>query len=175
MVRESTDGTRRIAGVAEGRTRKCECCWQARPVTSAGGFAAGSRENGWELWALSRDAQRARDSLDNVTRWFEWQPQDGPPPNAAFDGVSAVINLIGERISGIWTPAKRRTLRSSRELGTRNLVAGLAAAQDRPLVLVSASAVGYYGDRADAELTRRVSARRQLFRPDVQGMGTRSP
>ena len=110
-------------------------------------------ENGWELWALSRDARRAQDSLDSVKRWFEWQPEAGPPPDAAFEGVATVINLIGERISGIWTPAKRRTLRSSRELGTRNLVAGLAAAQDRPRVLVSASAVGYYGDRADAELT----------------------
>ena len=110
-------------------------------------------ESGFELWALSRDAQRAEDSGLGVERAIEWRPEAGPPPGAAFDGVSLVINLIGERISGIWTPAKRRAIRSSRELGTRNIVAGLAEASDRPEALISASAVGYYGDRADAELT----------------------
>jgi uncharacterized protein (TIGR01777 family) len=52
-----------------------------------------------------------------------------------------------------WTDASRRTIRASREIGTRNLVAGLAAIEDRPGVLVSASAVGYYGARGDEPIT----------------------
>jgi uncharacterized protein (TIGR01777 family) len=52
-----------------------------------------------------------------------------------------------------WNDASRRTIRASREIGTRNLVAGLAAIEARPGVLVSASAVGYYGARGDEPVT----------------------
>jgi uncharacterized protein (TIGR01777 family) len=59
---------------------------------------------------------------------------------------------------GRWTVERKRRIRDSRVLGTRHLVAGLAAEESRPRVLVSASAVGFYGDRGDEELDETSSA-----------------
>jgi hypothetical protein len=61
--------------------------------------------------------------------------------------VDGVINLAGEPVDQRWTKARKERIRESRVGGTRNLVAGLAAAEPRPKVLVNASAIGYYGDR----------------------------
>lgn len=73
---------------------------------------------------------------------------------AALAGVDAVVNLAGEPIAaGRWTRARKRALVSSRVDLTDRLVAALREAAPRPRVLVSASAVGYYGDRGDAPLT----------------------
>ena len=65
-----------------------------------------------------------------------------------------VFHLAGESVAeGRWTAAQKVRIRESRVIGTRNLVAGIARAEPRPRVLVSASAVGYYGDRGEEELT----------------------
>jgi uncharacterized protein len=72
----------------------------------------------------------------------------------ALDGCDAVVHLAGEPVAQRWTGEVKRRIRSSRVEGTRNLVAGLAAAGvRRPRILVSASAVGLYGDRGDEVLT----------------------
>lgn len=92
------------------------------------------------------------------TRWSSevWQPEAGPPPVAAFKHVSSVFHLGGEPIGdGRWNAEKRRSIRDSRVLGTRHLVAGLAALGERPTTLIVASAVGYYGNRGEEELTER--------------------
>lgn len=66
------------------------------------------------------------------------------------EGADAVVHLAGEPVAeGRWTKAKMGRIRDSRVAGTRSLVAGLRGAR----VLVSASAIGYYGDRGDEELT----------------------
>jgi uncharacterized protein (TIGR01777 family) len=79
---------------------------------------------------------------------------EGPPPPEAFDGVDAVLHLAGESVAeGRWTATQKNRIRDSRVLGTRHLVQGIAQAARKPAVLVSASAVGYYGDRGDEELT----------------------
>lgn len=78
-----------------------------------------------------------------------WVP-DGQagPVTADIDGAAAVINLAGESIAGRrWTATRKRALRESRIMPTRSLVAAIASAQLPPSVFVSASAVGYYGDR----------------------------
>ena len=72
-----------------------------------------------------------------------------PAPAAALSGRDAVVHLAGESVAQRWTDASRRAIRESREIGTRNLVAGIGAADPRPRTLVSASAVGYYGPRGD--------------------------
>jgi len=101
---------------------------------------------------LSRAPDAARRALGGV-RALAWDPEAGPPPAAAFDGVDAVFHLAGEPVAGgRWTADRKARIRSSRERGTRNLVAGMRAAGRQPAVLVSASAVGYYGDRGDREL-----------------------
>lgn len=67
----------------------------------------------------------------------------------AVAGCDAVVHLAGEDIAQRWTDASLRRIRESREQGTRRLVDAVNAADPRPKALVSASAVGYYGNRPD--------------------------
>jgi uncharacterized protein len=76
----------------------------------------------------------------------------GAPSTAQVDAADAIVNLAGETVEGRWTPAKRAAVLASRVEGTRRLVDALAAAAVRPRVLVSASAIGWYGDRGDEVL-----------------------
>lgn len=101
---------------------------------------------------LSRSPARASAVLPGVEA-FGWEPEAEPAPGAALGAVDAVFNLAGEPIAaGRWTAERRRRIRQSRIIGTRHLVAGLAGLARRPRVLVSASAIGYYGDRGDEVL-----------------------
>ena len=72
---------------------------------------------------------------------------------AALEGVDAVVHLAGERIDGRWTATKKRRILDSRVEGTEVLAGALAGLGRPPAVVVSASAVGFYGDRGDEELT----------------------
>jgi uncharacterized protein (TIGR01777 family) len=103
---------------------------------------------GDEVAALSRDAARAREVLPAGVEAFSWRaPKDEPPPTDALEGVDGVVHLLGEPIAQRWTGSARREIRDSRVLSTRNLVAGLGQLSERPGVLVSQSASGYYGPR----------------------------
>lgn len=83
-------------------------------------------------------------------REVAWDAASSGPWQDALDGADAVVNLAGASIAqGRWTPARKKILRDSRLLSTRALVAGLSGVRARPKVLVSASAVGYYGDRGE--------------------------
>jgi uncharacterized protein (TIGR01777 family) len=64
-------------------------------------------------------------------------------------GCDGLVHLAGESILGLWTRGKRHRILESRVEGTRRLVEGIAAAPVKPRVLVSASAIGYYGDTGD--------------------------
>jgi hypothetical protein len=97
------------------------------------------RARGDDVTILSRDPQRG------VT----WDPLSEPAPVEALTGRDAVIHLAGENVAQRWTDSAKRSIRESRVLGTQALLDGLRAADPRPGVLVSASAVGYYGDRGD--------------------------
>ena len=104
---------------------------------------------GDEVVGLSRDPQRARNTNPTVS-WHAWNPAEERPLEAAFEGVDAVINVIGEEINQRLTPAAKRRIHDSRVRATKNLVDGIAAAPSKPAVLVSQSAVGYYGERGEA-------------------------
>ena len=69
------------------------------------------------------------------------------------EGIDAVVHLAGEPIAGRWTAKKKRRIRDSRLEGTRQLCEALAKLKKRPRVLVSASAIGYYGDRETEPLS----------------------
>ena len=102
---------------------------------------------------LTRDPDRARAALGSDVTPFAWDPVSGPPPADAFRGVDTVFNLAGENVGERrWTKKRKAVIRGSRVEGTRNLVAGIEALRERPKVLVSASAVGYYGHRGDDTL-----------------------
>ncbi|MGF1645462.1 MAG: TIGR01777 family oxidoreductase [Kineosporiaceae bacterium] len=99
-----------------------------------------------------------------------WDPMSGAASGVDLDrlvGVDAVIHLAGAGVGDRrWTGRYKRTIRDSRVLGTRTLVAALVALDTRPSVLVSGSAVGYYGSRGDEVLTES-SAPGEGFLADV--------
>ncbi len=112
---------------------------------------------------LSRDAARARQSLGNVEA-FDWDPVMGAPPAEALRDIQCVFHLAGDPVAqGRWTAAKKARVRESRVAGTANLVSALRAMQSRPEVLISASAVGYYGSRGDELLVETSSAGRDYL------------
>lgn len=82
-----------------------------------------------------------------------WDPRAGSIDAEALEGIDAVVHLAGESIAGgRWTDEKKRRIEESRVLGTTLLARTLAGLQRPPRVLVSASAVGYYGDRGDERI-----------------------
>jgi uncharacterized protein len=94
-----------------------------------------------------------------------WDPAQPLPPDSV-SGFEAVIHLAGETVVGRWTEEKKRQIRSSRVLGTRNLAQALAKAPQRPRLLISGSAIGYYGDRGE-EILGENSASGKGFLPEV--------
>lgn len=84
---------------------------------------------------------------------ISWDPAGGQLDGAALEGIDGVIHLAGESIAaGRWTPARKARIRDSRILGTTLLSETLATLSRRPAFLISASAIGYYGNRGDEEL-----------------------
>jgi uncharacterized protein len=71
---------------------------------------------------------------------------DAPPD---LNGLDAIVNLAGEPVLGLWTADKKRRIRESRIVGTRRIVEAIQAMAKRPRVLVSASAIGFYGDTGE--------------------------
>ena len=123
-------------------------------VTGASGLIGSSTADallarGDEVVGLSRNPARARGSNPKL-RWHAWDPALERPPAEALEGVDGVINLVGESLDQRWTDAAKQRIRESRQTATRNLVQAIAASDPYPRVLVSQSAVGYYGDRGDA-------------------------
>jgi uncharacterized protein (TIGR01777 family) len=104
---------------------------------------------GDEVVALTRDPERAARRNPKVD-WRRWEPNLERPPADAFAGVDGVVNLLGEPINQRWSESAKRRIMESRRTGTRNLVQAISGLERRPAVLVSQSAVGYYGDRGDA-------------------------
>jgi len=98
---------------------------------------------------LTRDRQRARSTNPSVD-WHAWEPTLERPPADAFEGVDGVVHLLGERIDQRWTVDAKRRIMESRRTGTHNLVGAIAGLERGPRVLVSQSAVGFYGDRGEA-------------------------
>jgi len=115
---------------------------------------------------LSRRPEEARKIL-GAAEVHAWNPEESPPPAESFEGVEAIFHLAGDSVaSGRWTAAKKARIRRSRVQGTANLVEGLRKLQSRKRVLVSASAVGYYGSRGD-EVLEETSAPGSDFLSEV--------
>jgi uncharacterized protein len=106
------------------------------------------REDGQEVIRLVRRPPRQPGEI-------RWNPRaaEGAVDPAAFDGVDAVVHLSGAPIAGgWWTQARKRELRASRVQSTRALVAALAKSPSPPAVLLSGSAVGWYGNTGTREV-----------------------
>ena len=132
-------------------------------VSGASGLIGSSllpalRSSGYEVTRLVRGAASGKGDV-------AWDPSRPLVPESV-SGFDAVIHLAGESIVGRWTEAKKRRVRESRMRGTRNLAEALAAAPQPPRVFVSASAIGYYGDRGE-ETLREESSPGSGFLPEV--------
>lgn len=117
-------------------------------MTGSGGLigkalVSALQARGDRILSLTRSADRARTDNDAVF----WSPHDGEIDTAGLDGIDAVIHLAGEPIAEKrWTDAQKRELLSSRTDGTTLISKTLAGLARPPQTLLSASAIGYYGD-----------------------------
>jgi uncharacterized protein len=85
---------------------------------------------------------------------IRWDPAGAVLDPAALTGVDAIVHLAGENIGeGRWTASRKRAILESRRQGTKLLAEAMAKAPNGPRTLVSASAIGYYGERGEDELT----------------------
>ncbi len=120
-------------------------------VTGASGLVGSElvptlRRSGYEVVCLVRRAPR-------TDREVRWDPEGGTIDREGLGGVTGAIHLAGDNVaSGRWTEAKKARIRDSRVRGTALLAKALAELSPKPRVLVSASAIGYYGDRGDEVL-----------------------
>jgi uncharacterized protein len=106
---------------------------------------------GDEVVGLTRDPEKAGEAQPQVT-WHTWEPTLERPADAAFEGVDGVVNLVGERIDQRWTAEAKRKIMDSRKVATHNLAGAIEGLTTKPKVMVSQSAVGYYGNRGDETL-----------------------
>jgi uncharacterized protein len=106
---------------------------------------------GDDVVGLTRDPSRAREANPRA-EWRKWDPTLERPDPAAFEGVDGVVHLLGERIDQRWTEEAKQRIMESRRQGTHNLVGTIESLPSPPKVMVSQSAVGYYGDRGSEEV-----------------------
>src|SRR5690349_17951186 len=107
---------------------------------------------GDEVTVLSRDPARSDSVFSGRVTAFAWSdPKDSSPPTEALAGRDGVVHLLGEPVAQRWSADAKREIRDSRVLSTRNLAVALRGLPDveRPGVLVSQSATGWYGPRGD--------------------------
>lgn len=110
-------------------------------------------QQGHELTILSRRA-RTQPDPDTAIQYVQGDPTKPGPWQRHVPEHEVIINLAGSSIFVRWTEANKKIIRDSRVLTTQNLVAALAEASDRQTkLLLSTSAIGYYGDRGDEDLT----------------------
>ena len=118
-------------------------------VTGASGFVGFAlvselQAKGHTTFSLARGQQAAPPC---------WDPTDGRIDLSGMPALDAVVHLAGENVAGgRWTSARKTRIHDSRALGTKLLAQALAALNPRPRVLISASAIGYYGHRPDETL-----------------------
>ncbi len=94
-----------------------------------------------------------------------WDPMQDVPPQLV-SGFDVVIHLSGESVAGRWNESKKKRIRDSRVISTRNLATALAKAEQPPRTFLCASAIGYYGNRGD-ELLNEESPSGEGFLAEV--------
>jgi uncharacterized protein (TIGR01777 family) len=110
------------------------------------------REKGYEMLLASRKEPKDDQQI-------QWSIEDGFADPEKLEGVDVVVHLAGENVSGLrWTDDKKKAIRDSRILGTRNVVAAISKLKKKPKTFIASSAIGFYGERGDEEVTESSAA-----------------
>ncbi len=111
------------------------------------------KEKGYEMLLASRSEPKD----DGHIQWnMDTGFADADLPK--LEGLDAAIHLAGENVSGLrWTDEKKKAIRDSRVFGTRTMIEAFARLEKKPKVFIAGSAIGFYGDRDDAEMTETSS------------------
>lgn len=133
-------------------------------VTGATGFV-GQRvvkqlvASGDDVVVLTRNIAKGALHLGKKPTYYLWTDTTNElPPAEAFEGVDAIINLMGEGIAEKrWSEAQKKLIYDSRIVATSRLIERIRTMEKKPTVLVSASAIGIYGNRGNEEITEQAS------------------
>ncbi|MDA0692836.1 MAG: TIGR01777 family oxidoreductase [Nitrospinae bacterium] len=132
-------------------------------VTGATGFIGKElvkklSEKGHEIVVLTRNSESASFHLPVHCKIKTWNPEENALSPSTLKGVEAVINLAGEGIADRrWSATRKRQIMQSRVMSVRRLVDAMKVMDNKPKVFVSASAIGFYGDRGEMLLDETIS------------------
>lgn len=113
----------------------------------------------YELVALSRDARKATAIVGPYAKVVEWDGRTTGPWAGEVNGAEAVVNLAGENIAaGRWSRTRKADILQSRTHAARAILDAIEMAKDKPKTFVQASAIGFYGSRADEMLDETSAA-----------------
>lgn len=110
-------------------------------------------EKGYEMLLASR-------SEPKDDKHIQWTIEEGFAEPERLEGIDVVVHLAGENVSGgiRWTDEKKKAIRDSRVLGTRNVVDAISKLKKKPHTFIASSAIGFYGERGDEEVTESSAA-----------------
>lgn len=118
------------------------------------------KAKGYEMLLASR-------SEPKDDKHVKWSIEEGFSDCAKLEGVDVVVHLAGESVSGLrWTDEKKKAIRDSRVYGTRNVVDAISKLKNKPHTFIASSAIGFYGERGDEEVTES-SAAGDTFLSDI--------
>ena len=126
-------------------------------ITGATGFIGRAlcRElhKDYEVVALSRVVEDARKSVGDLARVVRWDAKTPAGWDNQADGACAIINLAGENVgAGRWNQARKSRILQSRIDSTKAIIQAVKRLQNKPKMVILASAIGYYGPRQDEQL-----------------------
>ena len=114
------------------------------------------QRQGHSLTLLTRSPIKNATKLGDWHSYVYWDALKNEPPKKAYEGIDAIINLLGEGVAEKrWSTAQKQKIRDTRLIGTRHLVSGAIKHAKTLKTFISASAIGYYehsepGDKTEA-------------------------